>query len=99
MSFDKSDRKTLNIVQFTDLHLDLDYVEGSAIDCKDVLCCRADGGFPEDTANQAGKYGSLGFCDIPVSVLDKMSEKINTMNPDALFWTGDVPPHDQWNYS
>jgi len=51
IEFDKSDRKTLNIVQFTDLHLDLEYAVGSAIDCKDVLCCRADSGYPEDPAN------------------------------------------------
>jgi sphingomyelin phosphodiesterase len=28
-----------------------------------------------------------------------MAEKINEIAPDVLFWTGDVPPHDQWNYS
>lgn len=28
-----------------------------------------------------------------------MAEKINELAPDVLFWTGDVPPHDQWNYS
>ena len=21
------------------------------------------------------------------------------INPDVIFWTGDVPPHDQWMYS
>lgn len=21
------------------------------------------------------------------------------IKPDVIFWTGDVPPHDQWNYS
>jgi len=28
-----------------------------------------------------------------------MTEKINQLAPDTLFWTGDVVPHDQWNYS
>ena len=76
------------------MHLDLDYAVGSAVNCKDILCCRAEGGYPTDPAEQAGKYGHLGFCDVPVLVLDKMAEKVNAMSPDALFWTGDVPPHD-----
>ncbi len=52
-----------------------------------------------DPAQAAGPYGSPAFCDVPISVLDKMSAKINELKPDTLFWTGDVAPHDQWNYS
>lgn len=52
-----------------------------------------------DPANAAGEYGAIGYCDVPVSVLDKMTEKVNELAPDTLFWTGDVVPHDQWNYS
>jgi hypothetical protein len=93
------DRKTLDLIQFTDMHVDLDYTIGSSINCGSVLCCRADFGMPTDPSDQAGPYGAIGFCDIPVSVLDKMTEKINELSPDAVFWTGDVPPHDMWNYS
>lgn len=43
-----------------------------------------------------GSYG----CDIPVDVLTKMGEIINNeIKPDVIFWTGDVVPHDQWEYS
>lgn len=28
-----------------------------------------------------------------------MSEKINQLSPDAIFWTGDITPHDMWNQS
>ena len=21
------------------------------------------------------------------------------LSPDAIFWTGDIVPHDQWNYN
>jgi sphingomyelin phosphodiesterase len=41
----------------------------------------------------------MGYCDIPASVLYKMGDKINELAPDVLFYTGDVPPHDQWNYN
>ena len=46
---------------------------------------------------QAGEYGSLGKCDLPVAALDRMAEAINKLAPDALMWTGDVVPHDVWN--
>lgn len=41
----------------------------------------------------------MGNCDIPPSVLYRMGDKVNELAPDVLFWTGDVPPHDQWNYN
>ena len=91
---DPSPRPTISAVQFTDLHLDLDYVVGSNYDCRNVLCCRAEDGMAEDPAKGAGKYGSVAYCDVPVIVLDKMTEKVNQLEPDTLFWTGDVVPHD-----
>jgi hypothetical protein len=48
----------------------------------------------DDPQYAAGPYGSPGICDVPMSVLEKMGEKINELAPDALFWTGDVSPHD-----
>lgn len=96
---DKSERKTVSFIQFTDLHLDLDYLPGSSKTCKNVLCCRAEDGIPEDPADAAGPYGSLALCDVPENVLFKMGDKINELAPDVLFWTGDVVPHDQWQYS
>ena len=52
-----------------------------------------------DPEYAAGPYGSIGKCDIPVSVLDKMTDKVNELAPDALFWTGDATPHDLWSLS
>ena len=28
-----------------------------------------------------------------------MTDKINELAPDALFWTGDITPHDMYNQS
>ena len=67
--------------------------------CNDALCCRIENGMATDPSQAAGPYGSIAVCDSPLSVLDKMTEKINQLRPDTLFWTGDVAPHDQWNYS
>ena len=43
----KSDRKTLKFVQFTDAHLDLDYKEGTLTSCKEPICCREKTGYPD----------------------------------------------------
>jgi len=74
--------------------LDLDYVVGSNFDCNNVLCCREENGMAKDPTQGAGIYGSIAYCDVPVTVLDKITEKVNQLAPDTLFWTGDVVPHD-----
>ena len=74
---DPAPRPTISLIQFTDLHLDLDYVVGSNNDCRNVLCCRAEDGMATDPTKAAGVYGSAAYCDVPVSVLDKMTEKVN----------------------
>ena len=92
-------RRTISAIQFTDIHLDLEYKVGSNILCNNFLCCRDSDGYPDDPALQAGPYGSLAQCDIPPSVLYKMGDKINDLQPDLLFWTGDITPHDMWAQS
>jgi len=41
-------RKTISLIQFTDVHLDLDYKVGSSTKCNNMLCCRQEDGFPKD---------------------------------------------------
>ena len=48
----------------------------------------------DDPSQAAGLYGSVAFCDVPITVLDKTTEKVNELAPNTLFWTGDFPPHD-----
>ena len=56
---DVSNRKTISIVQFTDIHLDLEYQVGSNIFCNNMLCCRKVDGMPDKPEHQAGPYGTL----------------------------------------
>ena len=65
IAFDKNERETISIIQFTDLHIDLDYVEGTPMVCNDILCCRSDSVGSMEPDNLAGKYGALAFCDVP----------------------------------
>jgi len=41
-------RKTISVIQFTDVHLDLEYKVGTNILCNNVICCREEDGYPED---------------------------------------------------
>lgn len=45
------ERKTIDFVQFTDIHVDFDYAVGSSVNCGDVLCCRKESGYPTDPAD------------------------------------------------
>ena len=90
----RNERKTIKIVQFTDIHLDLKYVSGADKICSYVICCREVNGFPLDKSRQAGPLGSYG-CDVPIDTLTTMGEFINAeVKPDIIFWTGDIVPHD-----
>lgn len=50
IAMDTKPRKTISLVQFTDLHIDLDYVPGSNKVCNNVLCCRLEDGMATDPA-------------------------------------------------
>ena len=56
---DGEPRRTISAIQFTDIHLDLEYKVGSNILCNNWLCCRHADGYPDDPELQAGPYGSL----------------------------------------
>ena len=82
------------MVHFTDLHVDLMYAEGSAINCDNIICCRAEEGFHVDPKNQASAYGNY-WCDIPPKLFYLLGDYIKTqIKPDVILWTGDIPPHD-----
>lgn len=38
-------------MHFTDLHIDLEYTVGAAINCNGILCCRKEAGFPVESHN------------------------------------------------
>lgn len=76
------------------MHIDFEYRAGANQFCDNVLCCRAEDGFPVDKASQASPYGSYR-CDVPEYVLHSLGDYIKEeIKPDTIFWTGDVSPHD-----
>lgn len=76
-----------------DLHIDLDYTEGSKRQgCGDIMCCR--GKQASKFEDRAGKWGDY-LCDLPIQTLQQIhiSEQ-NAGNPDFIIWTGDNVAHD-----
>lgn len=105
---DDEPRKTLKVLQLSDTHIDLEYLEGGDAVCGEPLCCREPSperssghhghhGIPAD--DKAGYWGDYRDCDIPLRTLESMLQFINANHDDLdlVFWTGDVPAHDVWN--
>lgn len=83
-------------LHISDVHFDALYQVGSNSECGEPLCCRAANGMVDNSA-AAGKWGSYQ-CDLNINLLENLLDHWKTMDvkPDAVFWTGDNPPHDIW---
>lgn len=88
------------VLQFSDIHLDFLYQEGSNPYCGEPLCCRSNDKPPDPGKPKAGKYGDYQ-CDIPTITFENMLQHLNATQQkfDYAIWTGDVPPHNIWNQS
>lgn len=98
------------VLQVTDIHVDLNYVEGSRGVCPRALCCRNETSSPEagsptiTSEEKAGRWGFLGNCDIPLRTLESFCERVfggksREKYPDMVIWTGDNPGHDAYDSS
>jgi sphingomyelin phosphodiesterase len=90
---------TLQVVHFSDIHIDLQYETGSNYNCTKPICCRpytaADA--PGNTSYPAGPNGNHK-CDTPESLEESMYSAIQLFAPNASFalFTGDIPDHAIW---
>lgn len=87
---------TLKAVQVTDTHLDMNYEEGTVVDCGRPLCCRKGVGKMTNTSKLAGLYGSIGNCDANIEIVKAFAEKTKELNPDFILFTGDNIAHSVW---
>ncbi|XP_035713673.1 sphingomyelin phosphodiesterase isoform X2 [Folsomia candida] len=85
------------ILQFTDVHLDLDYVPGTDSGCGLPACCRD--GIPTNPDNSAGKWGHFS-CEMPESGLKALYKHGANTHSDAkfIFLTGDYIHSNIWLY-
>lgn len=95
-----SGKTPLQVVHYSDIHVDPFYVTGSATNCSYPMCCRdytaADS--PGNNTSPAGANGDHN-CDTPKSLEASMYEAISQIAPDASFvlFTGDIVDHAVWN--
>ncbi|KAF2093554.1 sphingomyelin phosphodiesterase [Rhizodiscina lignyota] len=95
-----SGQDPIQIVQYSDIHVDPFYVAGSNTNCTKPICCRdysaADA--PGNNSSPAGPNGDHN-CDAPVSLEESMYAAINDIAPNAKFsiFTGDIVDHAVWN--
>lgn len=74
------------------------YAVGSAADCKDPLCCRADSQAPKWRRREAGFWGTYSKCDLPLRTVENLLENAARDGPwDWVYWTGDIPAHNIWS--
>ncbi|XP_042355498.1 sphingomyelin phosphodiesterase [Plectropomus leopardus] len=86
------------VLFITDIHWDQEYLEGSAADCKNPLCCRKDSGAPSWWRREAGYWGTYSKCDLPLRTVENLLENAARDGPwDWVYWTGDIPAHNVWS--
>lgn len=91
--------ETWKVLHVTDMHVDLLYEEGSNMDCSYPMCCRSSLGNTTDPVLQAGYWGSLASCDVPLRTVEAFLQQAATMDVDLILWTGDNPAHDVWAFN
>ncbi|KJK83208.1 hypothetical protein H634G_01337 [Metarhizium anisopliae BRIP 53293] len=96
------DRDIIQIVHFSDIHVDPLYEKGSNTKCSKPTCCRSytENDKPGKTRNPAGPFGDHA-CDSPIALEKSMYEFIKKEFPRAAFslFTGDIVDHGLWNTS
>ena len=100
--------KIIKALQVTDIHLDLNYKEGTVVNCGTPLCCHD---YPNNTKlnlynnkkkkekvkyNLSGKYGAYGSCDSSIELIKSFAKKIKELNIDFIMFTGDNIAHFVW---
>ncbi|KAK2594361.1 hypothetical protein QQS21_007921 [Conoideocrella luteorostrata] len=97
-----SGKKPLQVIQYSDIHIDPLYEEGASTKCKKPTCCRPSkkGKKAGHERSPAGPFGDHK-CDTPVTLEKSMYEFIKSEFPKAAFalFTGDIVDHGLYNTS
>ena len=64
------DAPKIKMLQITDIHLDVQYIENGTVFCDEPVCCRT----PASSYSRikSGKFGYLGRCDASLALLDSL---------------------------
>ena len=94
----KNDEDYYKVVQVTDIHLDMEYKEGTVANCILPICCRElhDDDLIPVKQIYAGLYGTTGNCDANIETVKAFASKAKELNPDYIMFTGDNIAHSVW---
>ena len=97
----KEEKRLLKFLQITDIHFDPYFSPGTRTDCGEPVCCRSNNGPANSKSSMAGLWGDYMECDTPYFTVENSLQRIRTRHPDVDVWfmTGDLPPHDIWEYN
>ena len=94
-----SGQAPIQVVHFSDIHVDQFYETGASYNCTKPICCRpyTSADAPGNNQYPAGPYGNT-HCDAPVSLEESMYAAIKQIAPNAAFtlFTGDIVDHAVW---
>lgn len=92
-----SGKPPIDVVHFSDTHIDLSYEEGSSYNCNKPICCRSytEEDAPGNTSFPSGAWGNTN-CDPPLRLHESMLSAIADLDPAFSIYTGDVAAHDYW---
>jgi sphingomyelin phosphodiesterase len=68
----------MKVLQFTDIHIDPNYLPGGNAVCDDLNCCRFDQGEPANASAAAGYWGDYRDCDTPYHAFENMLQQAAT---------------------
>ena len=98
----KNDEDYYKVVQLSDIHLDMEYKEGTVANCNLPVCCRElnDDDLVPVKQIFAGLYGTIeGKCDANMETVKAFSSKAKEVNPDYIMFVGDNIAHIVWKVS
>jgi len=79
-------RKVYTAAVIADVHMDLEYSEGSNSYCETPYCCHKEDGKPASPDKAAKYWGTKGKCDIPKRTVEELIKYISlNFKPDMLY--------------
>lgn len=93
--------KHFKVLQLTDIHFDPYFSPGSRTDCGEPVCCRTLNGPGRTINHMASIWGDYTDCDTPFFTVQNSLQRVSQEHSDVSYWlmTGDLPPHDIWEYN
>ncbi|KAK2154070.1 hypothetical protein LSH36_278g06048 [Paralvinella palmiformis] len=84
--------KYVKIAALADVHVQINHVVGSAVECETDVCCLED--YP---GNGSARYWGEYTCNLPLHTLQLFLERVRGIHPDFVIFAGDIPPHTMWD--